>query len=102
MDTASNIERALLAELRKGLTAEDSPLLRRVLRNNQIVLHNYRIEVIKDCRCALDGCDRSFPLILIPNQTLYPKYCRVHRSEFRREHHKSQRESLRQKIAFER
>ena len=93
MDTASNIERALLGELRKGLTEEDSPLLRRVLRNNQILLHNYRAEAIKDCRCPLEGCDRSFSIILIPNQTLYPKYCNAHRSEFRREHHRALMES---------
>ncbi len=92
MDTATNIERALLAELRKGLTAEESPLLRRVLRNNQILLHNYRADVIKDCNCALDGCDHTFPIVLIPNQALYPKYCKAHRSEFRREHHQALRE----------
>ena len=100
MDTVGNIERALLTELRKGLTAEESPLLRRVLRNNQILLHNYRIESIKDCRCALEGCERSFSIILIPNQVLYPKYCKAHRSEFRREHHKSLREALREKIVL--
>ena len=94
MDTAGNIERALLAQLRRGLTAEESPLLRRVLRNNQILLHNYRAEAIKDCRCALEGCDRAFPIVLIPNQALYPKYCKAHRSEFRREFHRQQRESV--------
>ena len=98
MDTASNIERALLAELRKGLSAEESPLLRRVLRNNQILLHNYRIDVIKDCRCPLEGCDRVFPIVLIPNQALYPKYCKAHRTEFRREHHQNLQAS-REKIA---
>jgi len=92
VDTATNIERALLTHLRAGGTAETSPLLRRVLRNNQILLHNYRVEAIKDCACALEGCDRSFPVILIPNQVLYPKYCKAHRSEFRREHHQSLRE----------
>jgi hypothetical protein len=91
MDASSNIERALLSQLQQGHTAEDSPLLRRVLRNNQIVLHNYRAEAIKDCRCPLEGCGRSFPIILIPNQTLYPKYCQAHRSEFRREFHRQQR-----------
>ena len=92
MDSSSNIERALVAQLRQGHTAEDSPLLRRVLRHNQILLHNYRVEVIKDCLCPLDGCGRTFSIVLIPNQTLYPKYCKSHRSEFRREHHQALRE----------
>jgi hypothetical protein len=88
MDTSSNIERALLAQLRDGQTGESSPLLRRVLRNNQILLHNYRAETIKDCRCRLEGCERMFPIVLIPNQTLYPKFCAAHRSEYRREFHR--------------
>jgi len=88
MDTAGNIERALLDQLRSGHTAESSPLVRRVLRNNQILLHNYRAESMKDCRCPLEGCDRVFAIILIPNQALYPKYCGEHRSEWRREFHR--------------
>lgn len=88
MDTAGNIERALLAQLRNGHTEESSSLLRRVLRHNQILLHNYRAETIKDCRCALDGCANGFAVVQIPNQTLYPKFCAAHRSEYRREFHK--------------
>jgi hypothetical protein len=87
MDAAGNIERSLLSQLRAGETAETSPLLRRSLANNQILLHNYRAESIKDCRCPLAGCGQSFSIILIPNQTLYPKYCAAHRSEWRREFH---------------
>src|SRR5262249_21364730 len=92
MDAAGNIERALLAQLRAGFTEESSPLIRRVLRHNQILLHNYRAEAIKDCRCALEGCGEGFAIVLIPNQALYPKYCKAHRSEFRREFHRQQRE----------
>jgi hypothetical protein len=94
MDTAGNIERALLAQLRDGHTPESSPLVRRVLRNNQILLHNYRAESIKDCRCPLEGCERVFPIILIPNQALYPKYCGEHRSEWRREFHRQRRSKV--------
>jgi hypothetical protein len=96
MDTAANIERALLAQLRAGHSGETSPLIARVLRHNQILLHNYRSESIKDCRCALDGCDNLFAIVLIPNQTLYPKFCAAHRSEYRREFH---RELIRQRPA---
>ncbi len=88
MDTAANIERALLGQLRAGHSAETSPLIARVLRNNQILLHNFRAASIKDCRCTLEGCDNGFSVLLIPNQTLYPKFCAAHRSEYRREFHK--------------
>ena len=85
MDTAGN-EKAILARLGDP----DSPLLQRVLRNNQILLHNYRAEVAKNCRCLLAGCARAFEITLIPNQVLYPKFCEEHRSEFRREFHLQQ------------
>lgn len=87
MDTAGNIERALLAQLRDGHDGESSPLIARVLRNNQILLHNYRAAALKDCRCPLEGCERAFSIVLIPNQALYPKYCADHRSEYRRALH---------------
>jgi hypothetical protein len=93
MDTAGNVERALLAQLRAGHTEESSALLRRVLRNNRILLHNYRAEAMKDCRCLLEGCDRVFPIVLIPNQALYPKYCKEHRTEWRREIHRQRLEA---------
>jgi hypothetical protein len=90
MDTVGNIEKAILAQLGNP----DSPLIRRVTRNNQILLHNYSAEVIKHCRCALDGCNEAFGIVLVPNQVLYPKYCRDHRTEFRREFHLQQRAAV--------
>ena len=90
MDKAANIERALLAQLRAGHSEETSPLLWRVLRNNRILLHNYTGATIKDCRCDLAGCGGVFSVVLIPNQTLYPRFCAEHRSEFRREFHREQ------------
>jgi len=88
MDTVGNVERALLAQLQAGHTAETSPLLARVLRNNRIVLHNFRAPALKDCRCDLEGCDTGFAVILIPNQTIYPRYCAAHRTEHRRALHR--------------
>ena len=88
MDTAGN-EKAILARLNEP----DSPLMQRVTRNNQILLHNYQAEVIKHCRCALEGCVRTFGIVLIPNQILYPKFCQDHRSEFRREFHLTLRQA---------
>jgi len=83
MELAGNVEKALLAQMGNP----DSPLIKRVTRNNQILLHNYQVEVIKSCRCALSGCENSFAMVLIPNQILYPKFCREHRTEHRREFH---------------
>ncbi len=88
MDTVGNVERALLAELRKGQTAETSRLLARVLANNRIVLHNYQAPAIKDCGCDLEGCGNRFSVVLIPNQVVYPRFCRDHRTEHRRTIHR--------------
>lgn len=81
-----NVEKAILARLNQP----DSVLMQRVMRNNQILLHNFKAEVAKDCRCPLQGCDRMFGVTLVPNQVLYPRYCEEHRSEFRREFHLQQ------------
>ena len=79
------MEKAILARLEQP----ESPLMQRVTRNNQILLHNYQVDVLKTFRCPLPGCDRAFGIVLIPNQILYPKFCGEHRSEFRREFHLS-------------
>lgn len=76
-----DVEKAILAEMAKP----GSPLIERVTRNNQIILHNYRKSVDKTCDCQLLGCRADFAITLIPNQVLYPKYCTEHRSEFRRQ-----------------
>lgn len=83
MDHASNVEKAIVAQLGKP----DSPLLRRVTQCNQIWLHNYSVEAVKTCRCGLPGCGMPFEITLIPNQVVYPKFCEAHRTEYRREFH---------------
>lgn len=82
MGREGDVEKAILADMAKPGT---SPLIERVTRNNQIILHNYRKAVDKTCDCQLLGCRQEFPVTLIPNQVLYPKFCEEHRSEFRRE-----------------
>jgi len=76
-----NVEKAILA----GLGQPNNPLVERVTRHNQLIVHNYREATERDCECGLIGCRQTFSLTLIPNQALYPKYCEDHRSEFRRE-----------------
>ena len=75
-----DVEKAILAEMAKP----GSPLIERVTRNNQIILHNYKKSIEKTCDCQLLGCRSDFAITLIPNQVLYPKFCTEHRSEFRR------------------
>lgn len=81
MERDGNVEKAILAEMKKP----NSGLIDRVTKLNQIILHNFRSAVEKSCECQLMGCTQTFPVTLIPNQVLYPKYCAGHRSEFRRE-----------------
>lgn len=81
MERDSNVEKAILAEMRKP----QSDLIDRVTLHNQIILHNFSQTVDRDVRCQLMGCCQSFTLSLIPNQVLYPKFCEEHRSEFRRQ-----------------
>lgn len=80
MGREGDVEKAILAEMVKP----GSPLIERVTRNNQIILHNFRKAVEKICDCQLLGCRQEFAITLVPNQVLYPKYCTEHRSEFRR------------------
>ena len=77
---ASNVERALLRQLENP----SSPLVKRVMENNQILLHNYQVEIPRVCECGLMGCANTFDIILIPNQSLYPRFCEEHRTEHRR------------------
>lgn len=42
--------------------------------------------------CALDGCDIEYEINLIPNQSIYPKYCDDHRNEYKREFFKMMRD----------
>jgi hypothetical protein len=81
MERDSNVEKAILAGLRKP----KSNLIDRVTVHNQIILHNFTQSVERVVGCQLMGCCQKFSLSLIPNQVLYPKFCEVHRSEFRRQ-----------------
>lgn len=81
MERDSNVEKAILAGLRKP----QSSLIDRVTVHNQIILHNFSQSVERIVGCQLMGCCQKFSLNLIPNQVLYPKFCEEHRSEFRRQ-----------------
>ncbi len=80
MSSYSNIERPLQEHLKKGST----PLIKRIGRNNQFILHNYLVPISNQCTCPLTKCQKKFNIKLIPNQIVYPKYCSAHRTEHRR------------------
>jgi hypothetical protein len=81
MEREGNVEKAILAEMKKPR----SGLIDRVTSLNRIILHNFKKAVERSCECRLMGCPQTFPITLVPNQVLYPKYCPDHRSEFRRQ-----------------
>lgn len=81
MEREGNVEKAILAQMENPR----SGLIDRVTRLNRIILHNFGKAVERSCECMLMGCARTFPVTLIPNQVLYPKFCPDHRSEFRRQ-----------------
>jgi hypothetical protein len=40
--------------------------------------------------CALEGCENQFEVKVYPRQYVYPKYCPVHRNEYKRVRHLQQ------------
>ena len=36
--------------------------------------------------CSLEGCGRGYSFTLYPDRELYPMYCELHRTEFKRRH----------------
>jgi len=83
--TPSGVEKALYADLKSGRTE----LIKRVKRDNCLLLHNYQAEVKKNLPCRLKTCSNYFQVTLIPGQILYPAYCPDHRTPHRREQNQS-------------
>ena len=54
---------------------------------NDILKHSYceSITVVKTC--ALEECDHTFPVKVLPRVYIYPKYCPEHRNEYKRLRH---------------
>jgi hypothetical protein len=55
---------------------------------NQVISHKFITAAMKTCVCALDGCDETFDIKILPHVNVYPKYCAEHRSEWKREWHR--------------
>lgn len=91
-------ERALRKALGEG--AADG-LVARILEENQIIAHNYLVEVERNLACGHPGCIEPVPVVLVPGQIVYPRWCSFHRPPHRRKlasvpprSHRSWEESL--------
>ena len=52
---------------------------------NQLLEHENKTTITEaEMICALEDCNNKFLIRLYPTQTVYPKYCSVHRSEYKR------------------
>lgn len=74
-------ERALRKALEDGAS---KGLVARVLEENQIIPHNFQVEVERAVACAHPGCSEPFVVTLVPGQIVYPKWCDFHRPAHRR------------------
>jgi hypothetical protein len=59
---------------------------------NQIINHHFTEVTKMFLKCKLDGCYKEFEVIVYPNIFIYPKYCLVHRNEFKRKMWKNGKE----------
>jgi hypothetical protein len=55
------------------------------LRNpNQTIMHDYVSPELVQMKCALDGCENSFNISILPRVYVYPRYCGDHRNAYKR------------------
>jgi hypothetical protein len=67
--------------IRKRAAPED------INKKNQTIKHSYTEVMTMEATCSLHGCNEKFEIKIFPRQYVYPKYCRRHRSEYRRVRH---------------
>jgi len=58
---------------------------------NRIVKTNAFDVIERAFKCGLRGCKNIFLIKIYPRQTLYPKFCPEHRTEYRRKYFLEQR-----------
>jgi len=51
---------------------------------NQIFNHTFNHPTDIEFVCDLPNCDNKFVVTILPKQYVYPKYCKEHRNEFKR------------------
>jgi len=64
--------------IRKRAAPEDVNLKNQTIKHNNTEVQTVIME------CGLEGCEHEFELKIFPRQYVYPKYCDMHRNEFKR------------------
>lgn len=57
---------------------------KQILINNQFIKHDNHYSTQIELTCALEGCDNTFQIKLLPRTFIYPKFCETHRNEYKR------------------
>jgi hypothetical protein len=52
---------------------------------NFVFKHGFTDVTEMELICQLDGCNNKYTVKIYPKQHIYPKFCGVHRSEYKRE-----------------
>jgi hypothetical protein len=52
-------------------------------------------------KCGLDGCGCEYEVLMIPNQSIYAKFCENHRNAYKRINFTKQRERIQQEVGNE-
>jgi hypothetical protein len=55
-----------------------------ILSPNQTIKHAYNDPIILMMKCKLPGCENKFEIKVFPSVFIYPKYCKDHRNEHKR------------------
>ncbi|MCL2283205.1 MAG: hypothetical protein FWC26_07800 [Fibromonadales bacterium] len=51
---------------------------------NMFFKHCYSDMIEVKFRCCLDGCNSVFLVKILPKQFIYPRFCPIHRNDFKR------------------
>jgi len=65
---------------------------------NQVIKHKLQQATTYKCKCALEGCEAEFDIIVYPRTYIYPMYCPEHRSEYKRSRFTYQKDKERRNL----
>ena len=53
---------------------------------NLVIESDIHMPIQKSMTCSLAGCGKDYTFTLYPDHNIYPMYCELHRTEFKRRH----------------
>jgi len=53
---------------------------------NLVIDSDTHMPIHKSMICSLPGCEREYSFTVYPDHNIYPMYCELHRTEFKRRH----------------